>query len=162
MRRSSSLILLMGFAGASVALVMAPLVATPFGTKVSALESLRHDEGGSATTELVGAGACAFLALCCLIMLVIPRHGQTALDRRRSTALANWHDDPYGRAEKRCWDGTNWTGHIATAGRASEEPEPRFVPSPGQLLEPAIRTISIPFGPPSLPSEGRPMSGQQG
>jgi uncharacterized protein YxjI len=35
---------------------------------------------------------------------------------------ANWYPDPWGRAEHRYFDGTNWTEHVASHGRQSIDP----------------------------------------
>lgn len=35
---------------------------------------------------------------------------------------AGWLPDPYGRFQQRYWDGSRWTGHVATAGTASVDP----------------------------------------
>jgi hypothetical protein len=39
-----------------------------------------------------------------------------------SAAPAAWMTDPTGRHESRYWDGTAWTGHVADAGVAAEDP----------------------------------------
>ncbi|MFM9082774.1 MAG: DUF2510 domain-containing protein, partial [Actinomycetota bacterium] len=35
---------------------------------------------------------------------------------------ANWYKDPSGRFEMRYWNGTQWTEHVATAGKQSIDP----------------------------------------
>ena len=35
---------------------------------------------------------------------------------------ANWYKDPSGRYEMRYWNGTQWTEHVATAGKQSIDP----------------------------------------
>ena len=35
---------------------------------------------------------------------------------------ANWYKDPSGRFEMRYWNGTQWTEHVATAGKQSVDP----------------------------------------
>jgi hypothetical protein len=35
---------------------------------------------------------------------------------------ARWEADPYGRFEKRYWDGTRWTEHVSTKGSTSVDP----------------------------------------
>ena len=35
---------------------------------------------------------------------------------------ANWFPDPTGKHERRYWDGTTWTAHVADAGATSEDP----------------------------------------
>ena len=35
---------------------------------------------------------------------------------------ANWYKDPSGRFEMRYWNGTEWTEHVATAGKQSVDP----------------------------------------
>ena len=35
---------------------------------------------------------------------------------------ANWYKDPSGRFEMRYWNGTEWTEHVATAGKQSIDP----------------------------------------
>jgi len=35
---------------------------------------------------------------------------------------ANWYPDPMGRFELRYWDGSEWTGHVSTAGQQSSDP----------------------------------------
>lgn len=38
---------------------------------------------------------------------------------------ANWYKDPSGRFEMRYWNGTQWTEHVATAGKQSIDPPKR-------------------------------------
>jgi len=38
---------------------------------------------------------------------------------------ANWYKDPSGRFEMRYWNGTEWTEHVATAGKQSIDPPKR-------------------------------------
>ncbi|HEY2428123.1 MAG TPA: DUF2510 domain-containing protein [Acidimicrobiales bacterium] len=33
-----------------------------------------------------------------------------------------WHPDPYGHADRRYWDGHNWTDRVATGGVATRSP----------------------------------------
>lgn len=35
---------------------------------------------------------------------------------------ANWYKDPSGRFEMRYWNGSEWTEHVATAGKQSVDP----------------------------------------
>ncbi|MBS1836575.1 MAG: DUF2510 domain-containing protein [Actinobacteria bacterium] len=38
------------------------------------------------------------------------------------SAPAGWYPDAYGRHQYRYWDGTNWTGYVATDGVQSSDP----------------------------------------
>jgi uncharacterized protein YxjI len=42
-----------------------------------------------------------------------------ARDMTGTTAAPGWYADPYGRAEARYFDGTTWTEHVSSHGRAS-------------------------------------------
>ena len=33
-----------------------------------------------------------------------------------------WHPDPLGRYEHRYWEGTEWSGHVSTAGVTAWDP----------------------------------------
>lgn len=37
-------------------------------------------------------------------------------------APANWYPDPFGRYERRYWDGSQWTEHVGSAGRQTIDP----------------------------------------
>ncbi len=39
-----------------------------------------------------------------------------------SQAPADWYPDPFGRHERRYWNGSEWTEHVASAGRQSTDP----------------------------------------
>ena len=47
---------------------------------------------------------------------------------------ADWHPDPFGRYERRYWDGVQWTEHVTSAGAQSTDPPfpsaPSASPSP--------------------------------
>lgn len=89
MRRTLSLIFFLAFAGGSAALFAAPLVSGPRGAQLSALDALREDAASLATTQLVGAGVCALLALICLISALASSssnsQGESALPRLSET-----------------------------------------------------------------------------
>lgn len=66
---------------------------------------------------------------------------------------ADWHPDPFGRAQFRYHDGTAWTHHVATNGQQSlETGDVPLAPPPPGLPAP----IAYPFPtPPPRPSGGR-------
>ena len=62
---------------------------------------------------------------------------------------AQWHPDPFGRAEFRYFDGTAWTHHVAVNGQQSTEPDDYPLVPPAQPL----------YAPPT-PQPDRPGSGR--
>lgn len=53
--------------------------------------------------------------------------GQSAASAPAGTSAvpsvpANWYKDPSGRYEMRYWNGSQWTEHVATAGKQSIDP----------------------------------------
>lgn len=48
--------------------------------------------------------------------------GTPQTDASVPSVPANWYKDPSGRFEMRYWNGTQWTEHVATAGKQSIDP----------------------------------------
>ena len=51
-----------------------------------------------------------------------PASGAPAGGGNVPSVPANWYKDPSGRFEMRYWNGTQWTEHVATAGKQSIDP----------------------------------------
>ena len=65
-----------------------------------------------------------------------------------------WYSDPLGAAELRWFDGSAWTWHVATAGRAWTAPYGRVVAAPPRD-EPAGGALGAPGAAPPAPSVDR-------
>ena len=48
---------------------------------------------------------------------------------------ADWYPDPFGRHERRYWDGSKWTDHVASRGRQEVDPP---VDAPPVAVSPQI------------------------
>lgn len=62
-----------------------------------------------------------------------------------SESPAGWFNDPYGRYEQRYWDGTQWTGEVATGGVRAIDPMGASPVIP-------VATPASAFAPPDAPS----------
>ena len=63
---------------------------------------------------------------------------------------AGWLSDPYGRFQQRYWDGTAWTGHVATNGVQQVDPMGNSSVIPFAIPATAFET---PATPPPLPAD---------
>ena len=77
--------------------------------------------------------------------------------------VAAWYADPARRHQYRYWDGTAWTGHVATNGITSWDPpytdRPRdTVPVPPSIPTPRMTTTAAPAAPPPNPADAIPPS----
>jgi hypothetical protein len=52
----------------------------------------------------------------------VPAQAQAAPGGAVPSVPANWYKDPSGRFEMRYWNGSQWTEHVATAGKQSIDP----------------------------------------
>lgn len=50
------------------------------------------------------------------------RQNTAPINQADPATVAAWHPDPVGRYEKRYWEGSEWSGHVSTAGVTAWDP----------------------------------------